>query len=178
MTFDPSRLAVIAGLMLGSISVSVSAEEVQKFNAFAWLEGGGVIVRAGTKAAQIAGSGEGPFFVESGDGPLHAGRATCTIAAQVELDTAKQAASGACVFNAVDGATAWGSWECQGYNLVGCRGTFKLTGGSGRFEGVTGESAVLWRPSAHELSKTLDGSAKQATLGTMSWRDLTLKKAP
>jgi hypothetical protein len=105
----------------------------------------------------------GAFFIETDEGPIHSGSVACPGMVRVDLDTTLQAGSGACTFTAVDGATSWGEWECTGYNMVGCRGTFKLNGGTGRLAGVTGEATLIWRPSSHELKKQLDGSVLQNT---------------
>ena len=87
-------------------------------------------------------------------------------AASVRIDqaTARQTGNGACTFTAQDGATAWGEWECAGYELVGCRGMFKLNGGTARLAGATGEGTMIWRPAAHELKKQLDDAITQRDL--------------
>ena len=106
---------------------------------------------------------------------MRVSRAACAASTRIDQASRKQAATGACTFTAVDGATAWGDWTCEGYELVGCRGTFKLAGGTARLEGATGEGAMLWRPSAHELKKQLDGSVLDNATGILVWRDFKLK---
>jgi len=86
-----------------------------------------------------------------------------------------QAGNGACTFTAADGATAWGEWDCKGYELLGCRGTFKLAGGTARLEGASGEGTMIWRPSAVELKKQLDGATLDNATGILLWRDFKLK---
>lgn len=166
---------LLALLAIACCGPAVAQEAPQPFNAFAVVTANGTIVRAGEKQLMAVATLAGPFFVESDEGPIHAGRVTCAASTRIDQATRKQAANGACTFTAVDGAMAWGDWTCEGYELVGCRGTFKLAGGTARLDGVSGEGAMLWRPSAHELKKQLDGSVLDNATGILVWRDFTLK---
>jgi hypothetical protein len=40
---------------------------------------------------------------------------------------------------------------------------------------VQGEATMLWRPSAHEFKKQLDGSVLDNATGILVWRDFKLK---
>ncbi len=153
-------------------------DEAQTFNAFATVVGNGTIVRAAEKQSMVVGTLAGPFFIETDEGPQQAGHVTCAVSARADQATLRITANSACSFTAGDGATAWGEWECAGYQLVGCRGTFKLAGGTGRLAGATGESTIVWRPTAHEFRAKLDGTSLDNTTGILLWRDfkLTQKK--
>ena len=59
---------------------------------------------------------------------------------------------------------------------MGCRGRLKLTAGTGRLQGVAGEGAMIWRPSARDLSRQGNGSAEVAASGILIWREFTLNK--
>lgn len=152
--------------------------EVQTFNAFATVVANGTIVRAAEKQAMVVGTLAGPFFVETDEGPQQAGRVTCAVSARADQASLRLTATGACSFMAHDGATAWGEWECAGYQLVGCRGAFKLAGGTDRLAGATGDSTLIWRPTAHEFKTQLDGTSMDDATGILLWRDfkLTAKK--
>jgi hypothetical protein len=115
------------------------------------------------------------MFIETDEGPQQAGRVGCALSAKIDQASRKTSATGACNFTAHDGATAWGEWDCAGYELVGCRGTFRLTGGTGRFAGASGESTFIWRPTAIELKKQLDGMALDNASGIVLWREFKLK---
>ena len=123
----------------------------------------------------VAGTLAGPFFIETDEGPVPSGRVTCAASVRIDQATARQTGNGACTFTAQDGATAWGEWECAGYELVGCRGMFKLNGGTARLAGATGEGTMIWRPAAHELKKQLDGSALDNATGILLWREFKIK---
>ena len=100
------------------------------------------------------------------------------MSARTDQESLRLTASGACSFTAHDGAKAWGEWECAGYQLVGCRGTFTLAGGTARLAGAIGESTLIWRPTAHEFTRQLDGTTLDNATGVLLWRDfkLTAKK--
>ncbi len=116
----------------------------------------------------------GPMFVETDEGPVEAGSVSCAASLKIDDHTKRQSGSGACAFTASDGATAWGQWECEGYELVGCRGRLSITGGTTRLQGVSGEGAMIWRPRTHELNKKFDGTTEITTSGIILWREFTL----
>jgi hypothetical protein len=171
------RALVLLSTLLLPAGGALAQDEPQVFNAFAIAVASGTILKAGDKQLMVIGTLKGPMFVETDEGPVDAGSVVCGAAVKVDQAAGRQVGSGVCSFVAEDGATAWGDWECAGYELIGCRGILKLTGGSGRFAGVSGEGAMVWRPSAHELKKQLDGTTLQNTAGLLIWRDFKLVKA-
>jgi hypothetical protein len=172
-----TKLRAILVLCIALLAAPVQAQdEPQVFNAFAIAVASGTIIKSGDRQATVVGTLKGPMFVETDEGPVDAGSVVCGATVTVDRTTARQTGTGICTFAAQDGATAWGQWECAGYELVGCRGVLKLSGGAGRFAGVTGEGSMVWRPSAHELKRQLDGTTLQNTTGLLIWRDFKLVK--
>ncbi|CAN5904162.1 hypothetical protein BH11PSE3_BH11PSE3_17140 [soil metagenome] len=171
-----SRRAVLALLFLGALTApSLAQDEPQAFNAFAVVVANGTIVRAAEKQLMVVATLAGPFFIETDEGPIQSGRVACAASTRIDQSTRKHIGSGACTFTAADGATAWGEWSCEGYELLGCRGIFKLAGGTARLEGASGEGTLIWRPSAHEFKKLLDGSVLDNASGILLWREFKLK---
>jgi hypothetical protein len=67
-------------------------------------------------------------------------------------------------------------WECKGVHLKGCKGKFILTGGTGKFESITGESDFLIR--AAIVDREIDiatGSVHETGLGLAIWPELHYK---
>jgi hypothetical protein len=176
MTMIRRAAALCAVLLVPLGAARAQEDEPQVFNAFAVAVASGTIIKAGEKQVMVIGTVKGPMFVETDEGPVEAGSVVCGASVRLDHGTKRQTGSGVCTFEAADGATAWGDWECAGYELIGCRGQLKLTGGNGRFEGVTGEGAMVWRPSAHELKKQFDGTVAQNATGLLIWRDFKLAK--
>ena len=172
-TFISRALAL--GVILGG-SPALAQDEAQVFNSFAVATANGTIVRAAAKQVMVVGTVRGPLFIETNEGPVPAGNVVCSASLRIDQGNRHQTGSGACTFTADDGAAAWGEWECAGYALVGCRGKLTLNGGAGRFQGVSGEGAMTWRPNAHELETQLDGTTLQNTSGVVIWRGFKLVK--
>lgn len=170
---DMIHAALLAVLV--AAAPAAAQDEPQTFNAFAVVLANGSIVRAAEKQVVLVGTLTGPIFVETAEEPIHSGRVACAASVKVDQASHRVTGSGACTFTATDGAAAWGEWDCQGYELLGCRGTFKLAGGTARLEGATGEATMIWRPSATEFRKQLDGTVLENATGLLSWRDFKLK---
>jgi hypothetical protein len=173
------RALFLSALLGPVLATAVQAQdEPQVFNAFAIAVANGTIVKAAEKELMVVGTIAGPLFVETDEGPVDSGQVVCAASVRVHQETYKTSGSGACTFTAQDGATSWGDWQCEGYQLVGCRGTLKLNGGTGRLAGVTGEGTMIWRPSAHDLKKQVDGTLAQNTTGIVLWRDFKIARRP
>jgi hypothetical protein len=173
MTNVRRALALALALLLPA-TAAFAQEEPQVFNAFAVAVASGTIVKAGEQQVMVVGTLKGPMFVETDEGPVDAGSVVCGASLRFDMAAKHHIGSGACSFSAHDGATAWGKWKCTGYDLVGCRGTLKLTGGTGRLAGVGGEGSMVWRPSAHDFKKQLDGTTLQNSTGLLIWRGFRL----
>jgi hypothetical protein len=162
-----------------AIATTARADDPVTINAFAMWQGQGQIIEIGTSRVAVIGAFGGPLFIETTEGPAEAGTITCPLLMQIETTSGKQAGTGSCVFTAHDGARAFGDWECAGVHLVGCRGTFRLTGGTGRLEGVTGASTILFRGRPERLRAQV-GMIGADSIGIAVWRDLKIAggKAP
>ncbi len=168
--------SALAMLFLTAPMPALAQDEPQEFNAFAVVQVSGTFVKTGEKQVIIVAALSGTFLIETDEGPIHSGTVACPGTVRANLNTTLQSGSGACAFTAGDGATSWGEWECTDFNIIGCRGTSKLTGGTADLAGVTGEAALIWRPSSHELKKHLDGSVLQNATGILIWRDFKIVK--
>ena len=169
-----TMLSLAAAASLAVVPASAQ-DGPQSFNAFAVVAANGTTVRAAEKQFMVVATLTGPFFIETDEGPIQSGRVSCAASVKLDQVNRSQAGNGACTFTAADGATAWGEWDCKGYELLGCRGTFKLAGGTARLEGASGEGTMIWRPSAVELKKQLDGATLDNATGILLWRDFKLK---
>jgi hypothetical protein len=68
-------------------------------------------------------------------------------------DDKSQKGSADCTITAKDGAQVFGKLTCSGVFMVGCSGEVTLTGGSGRFDGVTGGGKVIIRSEFADLQQ-------------------------
>ena len=139
--------AALFGAFVGlGIAPSVAGEK-QIVKAFAVVETASDVLPTGADSARVMGTLEGPFFIDVGQGPIDAGNMRCVANMHADTSSGRQTGEGSCVLTADDGASLFGEWTCEGVRLVGCRGDFKITGGTGRLEGVSGGGAMTSRVS-------------------------------
>lgn len=160
-----SLLAFAAVFAATLIVTPVVAAEEQTVNAFATYEGEGKIYLTGENKGTFVGAIVGQFFVESKNGPLHAGRIVCPAMLQLDLQSGKQSGSGQCTITANDGSKLFGVWSCRGVQMVGCDGKMMLTGGTGRTANASGSGPLMVRTIAPSLLKLSSDAASVKTLG-------------
>lgn len=162
---------VVAFAMLIGFTSGAAAQDPTTVNAFAFWQGQGQVVETGEQRFAIIGAFGGPLFVETTEGPVETGVITCPVLLQIDARSGRQSGTGACTFVADDGARAFGSFECAGVHLVGCRGTFTLTGGTDRLAGASGSGTMLFRGRPERL-RPAAGSLAADSIGIAVWRDL------
>lgn len=168
-------IALCAAMVLGCASAAL-AQDKTGIDAFAVWRGQGSMVKTGEQIATLIGVLEGPVFVETTEGPVPAGTIVCPATMEVRIDDRSQKGSGHCTFFAEDGAEVYGSWTCAGLHLVGCRGTFTLTGGSGRLKGAAGSGPILIRSNFVRLSPDrLANAIGETGGGIMVWKGLEVR---
>lgn len=165
--------AVVALVAMASAAFG---QEPPSFNAFSMWQGQGQVVEIGEHRVAIVGAFGGPVFAETTEGPTEAGRVTCPVLLTVDLQTGRQAGTGSCVFEANDGARAFGSFDCTGVHLVGCQGIFNVSGGTGRLAGVTGTSSIVFRGRTEKWTAQTGVISTQA-LGITIWRNIKITAA-
>ncbi len=138
--FGRGALAGVAGLALGCSVVSAAhAEDWKVAGNFGWLGVG--------KAHQLekghvfwVGEFSGTFFNDKGQGSLfNLDGVKCPAAYDFDFNHKKGKAQGYCVVSDPGGDKAFLSWQCQG-DTHDCHGTFDYTGGTGRFQGISGSN--------------------------------------
>jgi hypothetical protein len=129
--------AVLLGCGLSSVAV---ASDWKVTGEFGWLGVG--------KAQQLekghlfwVGEFSGTFFNDKGDGsPFHFAGVRCPASNDVDLNHKKNRAAGTCVISEPGGNDqAYLTWQCEGDTEV-CHGTFDYTGGTGKYQGVSGSN--------------------------------------
>jgi len=165
--------ALAAGVVAGVLAAApADAQEAQTVNAFSVWQGKGAIVQTGAMQVSVTGAFAGPFFFETEEGPIEAGTIACPGIIDIDFSSGHQRGSGACSFTAHDGARAFGVWDCAGLHLIGCRGDFRLTGGTDRLQGISGSGTFLIRSRLHDIAKQPSGITTDNASGISIWRDL------
>jgi hypothetical protein len=166
---------VLAVLVLAISGMTVAAEEGTVKATAAW-QGRGRFFLVQEKLALFVGAFEGIMFVETQKGDLDAAKLMCPGMLEINLDNSAQSGEGRCLITGRSGDRVYATWRCAGEHSDGCMGTFTLHGGTGKFQGITGNSNFQIRSDmltyVADLSKeSVEGSAS----GVAVWPALTYK---
>jgi len=142
MSNRPSLFTIFPLLALMVFPAGAQAEESLK--AIIPWDGEGRVFRIGMDTVLFLGAFEGIMYVETAEGELDEGFVVCPVNQTIDLKTKATTGSGHCMITASGGDTVFAEWTCSG-KVGGCKGNFKLTGGSGQFKGITGSSKLIVR---------------------------------
>jgi len=128
--------AIAVAMALGLFGTA-RAEDWKPVGQFGWFGVG--------KAYQIekghiywAGEFSGTFFNDKGKGSLfHLAGVKCPAFNDLDFNKKKNKAGGYCVIADTDGDQAYLSWQNEGDTVTG-PGTFQYTGGTGKYQAISG----------------------------------------
>jgi hypothetical protein len=139
---------IVAGAcsMLGAACLAMPAHAADKVTGeFGWFAVG--------KAQQIekghfywVGEFSGTFFNDKGEGSMfHRAGVKCPAWLDADFNNNKSKAGGYCIFTDLDGDQAYVTWQNAGTPGPGGRGpgTFTYTGGTGKYQGLTGSNTFV-----------------------------------
>jgi hypothetical protein len=169
LVVQPMIRAVAAlGIVVALLCPALAGEDAT-IKAFAAWQGSGQLFATGSKELTFVGALSGTVYVETEKGPLESGRLVCPAMVEINLEDGSQNGTGRCTITAKDGAQIFGDVSCTGIRLVGCDGQFALTGGTKRFEGISGGGPVTMRSEFGEIKGISDSSVRQDSGGIMFW---------
>ena len=154
---------------------TVAQAEEATVEAFSVYRSEGELARTGPDSATFAGTASGLFFVQTSEGPGRPSTIACPVSIEVDLETGAQTGQGKCTIETRDGESVFADWTCNGYHLVGCRGDFTLTGGTGRYEGVSGGGKMTVRSDLHELAVASASTVSRTSQGVIWWEKLRVE---
>ena len=176
------KLKIAALLMawlcgLAFACAAARAEDEQSIKAFAAWQGRGQIFETGPNRQTFVGSFTGMIFVETDKGPLDAGYMVCPAFLDVNVIDGTQEGKGRCTISAKDGSRAYADISCKGVHMVGCDGQFTFTGGTDRFEGLTGGGPIIIRSGLQDAAMGGGNTVQESAGGIIIWPKLTYKLA-
>jgi hypothetical protein len=171
--------ALLLGWLCGLafVCAAARAEDEQSIKAFAAWQGRGQIFETGPNRQTFVGSFTGMIFVETDKGPLDAGYMVCPAFLDVNVTDGTQEGKGRCTISAKDGSRAYADISCKGVHLVGCDGQFTFTGGTDRFEGLTGGGPIIIRSGLQDAAMGGGNTVQESAGGIIIWPKLTYKLA-
>ncbi len=156
-----------------TITPAVSGQKGTATAASAWV-GKGRIFETNEDEAMFVGAFIGVLYVETADKELDSMELVCPGSVDIDLKSGAQKGSGDCILTDNEGDKVYAEWICEGANFLGCSGKFTLTGGGGKFEGITGESDLKARTALQELKVELDsGKVWETSAGLLSLPEIT-----
>lgn len=169
-----SALAAVLGVTMGPVSGSVLAEE-RTVRAMSPWQGSGQVYAVAPDKRMILGRYAGIMYIENGEGSLDAAIMLCPAVQNIDTKTKKVDAFGHCVISEGEESLVYSEWKCKG-SLGGCDGEFKITGGTGEFEGISGGGKMQVRAALIETAVDLSsGAVVRDAAGLAVWPELKYK---
>jgi len=169
------RLRAAAGLtatlILLVVSPSWGAQEGTVKAAAAWV-GQGRFLPTGAGISYFVGTFSGVLFVDKDEGPFNTAKILCPATLEVNVNGGSQRGEGRCLITLNPTDQVYAKWTCTGVHQVECKGTFTLTGGTGRFAGITGESEFRVRSAIAELVARPGELVQETAAGLAEWPTL------
>ena len=175
MPLRSTLFGMIAALLAGAVQPALGAANLpnqEVINAFTVWTATGSIKETAADRARFEGTLGGHLYVETDQGPVHAGIISCPVTLDINVTDKSQQGAGKCTITADDGAQIFGQLTCSGFFLIGCSGDFKFTGGTGRFDGIAGSGPVMLRSNTRILIENAKGTIDTRAEGIMFWRRL------
>jgi len=137
-------------------------------------QGQGEIFPVGTGKLRFLGSIEGIMYVETAEGELDEAFVQCPIVQDLDAISQSTSATGNCTIVVSTEDAVFAEITCEGTKGV-CRGDFKLTGGTGRFLGISGSGKMTVRSPIYALAADLsDGTVLQVASGILQIPELEI----
>ena len=153
-------------LILGLCANQVRAETSVISAVISW-QGQGQVFPVGVSAHRFLGAMEGIMYVETAEGVMNEAFVRCPIVQDIDSADRSTSVSGTCVIAVSPEDTVFAELTCEG--VAGfCIGQFRITGGTGRFDGVSGSGPMTVRSPIHALVADLsDGTVIHAAAGIL-----------
>ena len=168
-------LMICALVSMALVGVGYAAEATIRANAA--IQGEGRFYRATEDMILFSGFFQGAINVTNQKGDLTVNAASLTCPGNINVDTTTKTTEGEgrCLFLTQDGTHAYGRWTCTGKAGEGCAGTFKVLGGTGRFNGASGQGDFTMTSTLTELTITIpQGGVTANFTGKVVWPELKL----
>ena len=137
-------------------------------------QGQGQIFPIGADKLRFLGAIEGIMYVETAEGELNEAFVQCPIVQDIDVTSETTSATGNCTIVVSTEDAVFAELTCSGMRGY-CRGEFRLTGGTGRFSGISGSSRMTVRSPVHALAQDLsDGTVLQIAAGILQLPELTI----
>ena len=174
MTREKVALRFLTAILILCAWSGVTFAESRTVTAVIPWQGQGQIFPIDTDKLRFLGSIEGIMYVETTEGPLNEAFVQCPIVQEIDLSSQTTSATGNCTIVVSTEDAVFAELTCSGMQGY-CSGEFTLTGGTGRFSGISGSSPMTVRSPVHALAQNLsDGTVLQIAAGILQLPELVI----
>jgi hypothetical protein len=141
------------------------------------IQGEGRFYRATEDIIVFSGYFQGAINVtnQQGDLVVNAASLTCPGVLEANTTTKTTEGEGRCLFFTQDGTYVYARWTCTGKPGAGCGGTFKVLGGTGRFNNASGQGDFMMTSTLTDVVVTSpQGGVTGTFTGKVEWPELKL----
>lgn len=172
MVLNRIWVSLVLGILISGLTGPVRAEQQAVKIMMPW-DGEGTVYTIGVDQLLFMGEFEGVMYVEKTGGELDAAYATCPASQHIDIKNKQAKAEGYCTITVSSEDVVFAEWDCQG-KVGACEGKLSLTGGTGRFAGVTGSSEMIVRSVLNTLVMGMgNGDAIRSATGLAIFPKLT-----
>ena len=169
-----SVLGTVLAAGLGFSSSSMAAEEGTVQVMSPW-EGTGQVYQVAPDKLMILSRYTGIMYIKNKEGSLDTAIMLCPGVDEINVKTKKSKGHGHCIISDGDDNLVFSEWTCTGA-IDGCEGNFKITGGTGEFEGISGGGKMQVRTALVEAAIDLSsGAVVKDAAGLAVWPELKYK---
>lgn len=166
-------IMVVSSAMWGWIGQPAQAQEQGSLKGVAAWEGEGMLFQLEEEQVYFVGKFVGLMVVGNDKEPLNAATMLCPATIETNLATMVQTGHGRCILTDKDNNKVFAKWTCYG-NPANCKGTFTFTGGTGKFQGISGINKFFVQTDVLAFQETGEpGMVKKAGAGEAVWPEIT-----
>ncbi len=174
MTRRKTALRLLMAILILCGWSGLTYAETNTISAVIPWQGQGQIFPVGADKLRFLGSIEGIMYVETAEGEMDEAFVQCPIVQDVDATSQSTSATGTCTIVVSTEDAVFADITCEGTKGI-CRGDFKLTGGTGRFTGISGSGEMTVRSPVYALAADLsDGTVLQVASGILQIPELQI----
>lgn len=173
MTSGKTKLRYVLAMLALCGGSSMSYADTKTVSAVIPWQGQGEVFPIGIDKLRFLGSIEGVMYIESAEGAMDEAFVECPIVQNIDLSNQSITSTGNCTIVVSTEDAVFAELACEGVKGF-CLGEFKLTGGTGRFAGISGSGEMTVRSPMHALVADLsDGTVLSVASGILQIPALT-----
>jgi hypothetical protein len=159
--------SIVVASLLAIAGQSLAVENTVQAMA-SWQGSGEVFVVAPDKLMLLV-SFTGIMYLQEKSGALDDVVMVCPAVQTLDTKSKHAEATGHCTFAAAGGELIYSTWKCAGVQGV-CEGELTLTGGTGKFAGITGGGKMAVRAALSQTALSLSsGGVVKGAAGLAVW---------